>query len=82
MALNYTETACLRYLSIGLMEATGQMIGETIARAPGRTPRGYMIMGNRTARQLRSKGLVKYLPDLDAWRITPRGREVLQRMQP
>ena len=78
MALSYRETACLRYLSIGLMEASPQMIGETIARAPGRTPRGYMIMGNRTARQLRSKGLVQYLPDLKAWRITRQGRDALK----
>ncbi len=73
------DRICLHFLS-SKMEATGRVVGEEIARIEGfnTTPRGCAMIGNSLVRRLRSAGLVSYLPDLNAWRITSAGREALQ----
>jgi hypothetical protein len=66
------------------MEATGEMIGERIDPRSGRTSRGNAMVGTKVARGLMIRypyeALTTYLPDLNAWRITRAGRNVLAQL--
>ena len=74
------EMSCLQYLS-GMMEATGEMIGERVDPHSGRTSRGNAMIGNKVARGLMiGRGLTTHLSDLNAWRITKAGREALAQL--
>ena len=71
--LSQAERRTIIYLR-GLMEANGRMIGAVVY--PDRSERSHAIMGNRIARNLARRGLVLYLRELNAWRLSAAGREV------
>lgn len=76
--LSENEEICLRFLSMGVMEANSRMLGEEIIRR--RTSRGgsnYAFLGANAAGRLKRRGLIHRLPDLNAWRISKAGREYL-----
>lgn len=72
------QILCLTFLSGPRMEANVTQIGEHIRSATGAT---HYIETRNAARvvvgTLRGAGLVTYLPDLRAWRITKAGRDRL-----
>lgn len=71
------ERICLAYLDY-LMEANARMIGEQIVlQMKGRGGSNLSAVGANVVGALRRRGLVTYLPDLAAWRITPAGRAAL-----
>lgn len=67
------ELAVLRYLS-PLMEANSRMIGEALGDCDGRSPQA---VAGAVCVNLRRRGLVTRLRDLNAWRITSAGRAAL-----
>lgn len=70
------ERLVLEYLS-PLMEATPRMIGEHIIKIGESTSKHPSSVGSVTCQDLHEQGLVTYLSDLKAWRITAEGREAL-----
>jgi hypothetical protein len=71
------EALCLQFLSDGRMEATAGQIGEHVyANLFDRRGGGsnYSAIGAAVCGRLRKQGLVTFLPDLAAWRITKAGR--------
>lgn len=74
MSLTWRERDVLQYLD-PLMEANSRMIGEMIAAGNENPAR----VGGAVAGRLYKRGLVTYLFDLHAWRITVAGRDALTR---
>lgn len=71
------EYLCLRYLD-PLMEAPASSIGRYIyANQPEPAGSNLSSLGGVVCGRLRKRGLVTFLPDLKAWRITNAGREAL-----
>jgi hypothetical protein len=71
------ERICLAFLD-GLMEANARTIGRYVwdhSAQKGGSNLG--SIGGAVAGRLRKRGLVAYLPDLNAWRITREGRAAL-----
>ncbi len=66
----------MRFLS-DKMEATGAMIGKAVAPGRARSDRGYAMIGCDHARHLQDKGMLLYLPELRAWRLSAEGRKHL-----
>lgn len=77
------EYLCLRYLD-HLMEADAFMIGRYV-RTNLENPRSggsnLSAICGAVAGRLRKRGMVTFLPDLKAWRITSAGREALHAFQ-
>lgn len=61
----------------GRMEATARQVGEELGRH-GMCHGGYLAVGTGVLVDLRKRGLVMRLPDLNAWRITKVGRASLE----
>lgn len=77
LSLARDERECLRFLD-QKMEATGAAIGEAIAAGRAISSRGYAMIGNGVARRLMiGAHATIYLNDLRAWRITAKGRALL-----
>lgn len=77
------EYLCLRYLD-QLMEADAFTIGRYIrinVLDPKSGGSNIPAIGAAVAGRLRKRGLVTFLPDLKAWRITTAGREALHAFQ-
>lgn len=75
--LTNREWIVLRYLN-PLMEANVRMIGEHVLLMHGlRGGSNLSAIGAAICGQLRKKGLVYYLPNLNAWRLTRSGRALL-----
>lgn len=73
------EYLCLRYLD-QLMEADAFTIGRYVRTNildPKTGGSNLSAIGGAVAGRLRKRGLVTFLPDLKAWRITASGREAL-----
>ncbi|MGY3582342.1 hypothetical protein ACVIGB_000734 [Bradyrhizobium sp. USDA 4341] len=72
------EALCLQFLSEGRMEANARQIGQHVyANLFDRRGGGsnFAAIGAAICGRLRKRGLVMFLPDLAAWRITKAGRE-------
>jgi hypothetical protein len=81
MNLTTREQICLEFLSMGLMEATSHQIGKAIyARMNGNGGSNLTAIGANVVGRLRPRGLVMFLSDLNAWRITKAGREAFERL--
>jgi hypothetical protein len=77
------EYLCLRYLD-HLMESDAFAIGRYIyanLENPQSGGSNLPAIGAAVAGRLRKRGLVTFLPDLKAWRITTAGREALREFQ-
>lgn len=77
------EYLCLRYLD-HLMEADAFGIGRYVRANmldPASGGSNLPAIGAAVAGRLRKRGLVTFLPDLKAWRITSTGREALHGFQ-
>lgn len=74
--LTNREEIVLKYLS-PLMEANAKMIGEEVIRHGLKGGSNYVAVGGAICGRLKKLGLVTYLPDLNAWRITHSGRDAL-----
>lgn len=74
--LTNREVIVLRYLS-QLMEANAKMIGEEVLTYKLKGGSNYSAVGGAICGRLRKRGLVTFLPDLNAWRITRAGREAI-----
>lgn len=73
------ERLCLEYLS-PLMESDTHQIGRYILDNmlnPARGGSNYSSIGAAVVGRLRRQGLVLHIPDLNAWRISTKGREAL-----
>ncbi len=70
------ELRIMRYLS-DKMEATGAMIGKAVAPGRAKSDRGYAMIGCDHARRMELEGMLLYLPELRAWRLSAAGRAVL-----
>ncbi len=66
----------LRYLS-PLMEANSKMIGEMLSASGLSYGKPSQAVAAAVCASLRQRGLVTFLPDLRAWRITRDGRSIL-----
>jgi hypothetical protein len=74
------ESLCLQFLNDGRMEATAHQIGQHVyAGLFDRRSGGSNLpaIGAAVCGRLRKRGLVTFLPDLRAWRITKAGREAI-----
>lgn len=74
--LTNREEIVLRYLS-PLMEANARMIGEHVLQHGLRGGSNVSAVGAAVCGRLRKRGLVTFLPDLNAWRITATGRAMI-----
>lgn len=72
MTLSPLEQICLDYLS-DKMEVTSTMLGRGI-NPHSKNPTG---LGAAALGRLRRKGFVMRLPELNAWRLTKAGRELV-----
>lgn len=63
----------LRYMD-DKMWSSGKNIGDAIGASHG--------FGTKVARQMMRRGLLVWLPDVGAWRISAAGREVLTKSNP
>ncbi len=76
--LTTREQIVLEFLATGRMEATSFQIGKEIyGRMNGEGGSNLTAIGANVVRRLRVRGLIMFLNDLGAWRITRRGREAL-----
>ena len=77
--LSEREYLCLEYLT-DKMESDAHRIGQFI-RVNSLNPRSggtnFISIGGAVVGRLRRRGMVTFLPDLKAWRITPAGRAAL-----
>lgn len=71
------DLVVLHFLDNGRMEATARQVGEELGRH-GMCCGAYLAVGTGVLVDLRKRGLVMRLPDLNAWRITKAGRESLE----
>ena len=77
--LTERERLCLEYLD-HLMEAKACSIGRFIYDAQSRYDgSNFSAIGAAVVGRLRKQGLVLYLPDLHAWRISRAGREQISK---
>ena len=75
------ERICLLYLS-EKMEATAAMIGRAVydqASSPGGS--NLSAIGAAIVGRLCKRGLVTHIPELNAWRISAAGRELLDSLR-
>jgi hypothetical protein len=75
--LSAAERAVLDFLDTGRMEANSRQIGEHIIQSGLTKGSNYLAVGGALAARLRARTLVMRISDLNAWRITRRGREAL-----
>ena len=68
------DDVVLNFLDDGRMEATARQVGEELARHK-MCSGGYQAVGTGVLVDLRKRGLVVRLSDLNAWRISKAGRE-------
>jgi hypothetical protein len=79
-SLSEGEALCLSYLD-DLMEADASMLGRyvyTNRLDPAKHGSNLSAVGGAIAGRLRKRGLVTFIADLKAWRITKAGRDILR----